>query len=159
MTLDQGQLERLRYLCRIVSKEITHLQYSEGKLFAGGFDEEKAAQLDTNPDLAEVLEAYVGRFCRLQDTVGDKLLVAWLKATQEKVGVAIDNLDRAEKLGYLESSDTWLELRRIRNQMIHEYIEDAGQLSQAINLSKDNIPLIVNFAQKLISDLQGRFDI
>ena len=83
------------------------------------------AQLEAAPDLAEVLEAYVGRFCRLQDTVGDKLLVAWLKATQEKVGVAIDNLGKVENLGYLESSDIWLELRRIRNQMIHEYNEDA----------------------------------
>lgn len=156
MTMDNGIKERLVALVRIVRKEMEHLNYSRQQLFREAFTEKRAIELDTNPELAQVLEAYVSRFCRLQDTVGDKLLVTWLKATQEKVGVAIDNLDRAEKLGFLESSDKWLEIRRIRNQMIHEYIEDPMQLSEAVNISKQHIALIENFAKKLISDIESR---
>jgi hypothetical protein len=50
------------------------------------------------------LAAFVSRFGRLQDTVGDKLLPALLSALAEPVGPAIDNLDKAEKLGLLESA-------------------------------------------------------
>lgn len=45
----------------------------------------------------------MGRFGRLQDTLGDKLLPLLLSLLGEKVSSAIDNLDRAERLGFIES--------------------------------------------------------
>ena len=51
------------------------------------------------------MEAFVGRFGRLQDTLGDKLLPAYLAAEGEFPGTALDNLDRAERLGLLPSAD------------------------------------------------------
>ena len=36
-----------------------------------------------SPDLAERMEAFVGRFGRLQDTVGDKLLLVLIAAVQK----------------------------------------------------------------------------
>lgn len=50
----------------------------------------------------------MGRFGRLQDTVGDKLLPLLLAALGEKPSAAIDNLDRAERLGLLKSADEWM---------------------------------------------------
>jgi len=47
-----------------------------------------------------------------------------LTALAEKPGPAIDNLNKAEKFGFVESADVWMEMRRLRNQMVHEYIED-----------------------------------
>ncbi|MDX5379704.1 MAG: hypothetical protein LPK08_19535 [Halomonas sp.] len=113
--------ERLRFLKRVVEREIHHLTYSSGNVFASPFTEELAAELGENEALAEKVEAYTSRFCRLQDTAGDKLLPLWLRALGEKTGAVADNLDRAEKLGVLDSADKWLEIQ-IRNQMIHEYI-------------------------------------
>lgn len=40
-------------------------------------------------------------FWRLQDTIGDKLIPALLRALGEPQGAVIDNLDRAERLGWL----------------------------------------------------------
>jgi len=69
------------------------------------------------------VDAFVARFGRLQDTLGDKLLPAWLAAHGEKTATFIENLDRAEQLGLVEDAQAWIDMRRLRNQMIHEYVE------------------------------------
>ena len=45
---------------------------------------------------------------------------------------AIDNLHRAERLGFIESSDTWIEMRRLRNRLVHEYIDDLADMLPAL---------------------------
>ena len=159
MTLDEGLKQRLMFLMRIIKKEQGYLAYSVGQLFAEPFDVNQAQRLGFDQRLAETVEAFNSRFCRLQDTVGDKLLVAWLKAVGEKSGTAIDNLDKAEKLGMLKSSDQWLDLRIIRNQMVHEYIEDPALLSAAINLAHEGVSLINGFANNLMNDIERRFNL
>jgi hypothetical protein len=34
------------------------------------------------------------------------------------------NLDRAGRLGLLKSADEWITIPNLRNQMVHEYVED-----------------------------------
>jgi hypothetical protein len=92
---------RLSFLVRVVRKECAHLQSTDERLFAQPFTDEHARAVASDPDLAERLDAFVSRFGRLQDTVGDKLLPALLDGLGEPLGAAIDNLDRAEKLGLL----------------------------------------------------------
>jgi hypothetical protein len=96
MTLPEEQAARLRFLARVVEREITHLAGTDKRLFSSPFDRTKAVRLDNDPELAERVEAFVGRFARLQDTIGDKLLPALLTALGETPGAAIDNLDRAD---------------------------------------------------------------
>ena len=96
MTLKPDITPRLKFLVRVVRKECRHLATTDQRLFGGAFTLAQASQLETDPDLAERVEAFVGRFGRLQDTVGDKLLPLLLAALGEKIGAAIDNLDRVE---------------------------------------------------------------
>ena len=151
-----GKLERLRFLRRVVDKEIHHLNYSANKIFSDPFTVERAQQLSSDEALAEQLEAFTSRFCRLQDTLGDKLLPAWLDFLAEKSNVAIENLDKAEKIGVLPSVELWLELRQLRNQMIHEYIEDLDILVDALQLAHKNIGFIVGVADAINKDLDSR---
>jgi len=153
---NQDKRERLDFLCRVVKKEIQHLQYSAEKVFKGGFTEERARQIANDEELAEQVEAFTSRFCRLQDTIGDKLLPAWLDMLGEKKGVAIDNLDKAERIGVLPSVEQWLELRQLRNQMIHEYIEDLTVLADALQTAYQQLGFIVDVAESIISDLANR---
>ena len=74
MTVEPGIILRLQFLIRVVHKECLHLAATDQRLFASAFTLAQAGQLEANPDLAERVEAFVGRFGRLQDTVGDKLL-------------------------------------------------------------------------------------
>ncbi len=75
----------------------------------------------------------------MQDTLGDKLLPVWLKLLGEPLGAVVDNLDKAEKLGILTSADDWLEYRQLRNQMVHEYIEDMTILAQALQTANQKV--------------------
>ena len=71
----------------------------------------------------------------------------------EKTGAAIENLDRAEKLGWIESADVWLETRKLRNQMVHEYIEDMNILISALKAGHAFVPVLVTTAQRFAEQI------
>lgn len=152
MKITASQSARLEFLARVTHKECQHLLDTDRRLFAKPFTVEVARTLETAPLLAECLDAFVSRFGRLQDTVGDKLLPALLAALAEDVGPAIDNLDKAEKFGLVASADGWMEMRRLRNQMVHEYIEDLTVLTNALDSAHTFVPVLVASAQRCITE-------
>lgn len=143
---------RLEFLARVTDKECRHLLDTDARLFGSLFTAELAEKIETDPVLAERLDAFVSRFGRLQDTVGDKLLPALLTALAENPGPAIDNLDKAEKFGLIESADVWMEMRRLRNQMVHEYIEDLAVLSSALRNAHTFTPVLVAAARRCVAE-------
>jgi hypothetical protein len=147
---------RLQFLARVVRKECRHLTLTDQRLFGGLFTLEKATLLEEDIDLAERVEAFVGRFGRLQDTVGDKLLPLLLAALGEKPSPAIDNLDRAERLGLIGSADEWLTMRNLRNQMVHEYVEDPAVLNSALQTGHAFVPALVDAANEMIAEIERR---
>lgn len=54
-------IERLRFLCRVTERESLHLQQTSQRLFVPDFSVEWVRQLDTNLELGERVEAFVGR--------------------------------------------------------------------------------------------------
>lgn len=102
------------------------------------------------------MEAFVGRFGRLQDTAGDKRLPLLLDALGEKTSAVIDNLDRAERLGLIESADEWMAIRNLRNQMVHEYVEDTVVLVSALQTGHAFVPSLVSAANKMIAEIERR---
>lgn len=147
---------RLQFLSRVVVKERDHLLITDQRLFQTSFDLDRVKQMDTDIDLSERVDAFVGRFSRLQDTVGDKLLPQLLTVLGEKVESVIDNLDRAEKLGFLDSSDEWMSIRNLRNQMIHEYIEDPLILLSALQGGHNYVPTLEKVVNKILSEIERR---
>ena len=80
--------KRLEFLIRVIRKEINHLDYSSSQVFSQEGKPLESAPLESlleDPQFAANLEAFTSRFCRLQDTVGDKLLPAWLLANGEQI--------------------------------------------------------------------------
>lgn len=75
--------ERLKFLSRVIDKEIKHLNYAAQQVFDPALPFQAVETLDSNPELAMKVEAFTSRFCRLQDTLGDKLLPALLIALGE----------------------------------------------------------------------------
>ena len=116
----------------------------------------RAGALADNVDEAERVEAFVGRFGRLQDTLGDKLLPLYLQALGERLGATIDNLDRAEKLGLIPASDDWLAMRKLRNQMVHEYIEDRATLADALQAGHEFVPTLSAVVENILADMRAR---
>ena len=153
MKLAASQVSRLQFLARVAEKECLHLLDTDGRLFNEPFTAAVAEKIAANPLLAERLDAFVSRFGRLQDTVGDKLLPALLNALGESSGPAIDNLDKAEKFGFIDSSDSWMEMRRLRNHMVHEYIEDLAVLSSALRSGHGYVPSLVTAARNCSAEV------
>ena len=147
---------RLAFLIETVELEARHLLDTERRLFAQPFSADRAAALRENIDEAERTDAFVARFGRLQDTVADKLLPEFLRCRAEPVGPAIDDLDRAERLGLLASADEWVASRKLRNPMVHEYVRDAAELADALNQGHALVPMLAGLARAIAAQCERR---
>ena len=156
MTIDNDKLERLKFLARVVNKESHHLGVSLKRVFKVPFTIERAQTVYSDEDLSASLEAFTSRFARLQDTLGDKLIPQLLIAMGEKHASAIDNLDKAERFGWIVSADDWFAIRNLRNQMVHEYIEDLAILTSSIQTAQTFVPVLINTAHALEKELKKR---
>lgn len=96
---------RLRFLARVGRRQAEHLRRTTERLGTEDLGPEHLARLADLPELAERLDAFAARFGRLQDLLSDRLLPAALAALGETPGPALDNPDRAERFGWLDSAD------------------------------------------------------
>lgn len=82
-----------------------------------------------------VVDQFVGRFAKLQDAMGAKLLPMVLELTKEQgdLEAYLDKLNRLEKIGALPSVDEWLELREMHNAFAHDYPEDSELQAAVLN--------------------------
>lgn len=109
----------------LADKEAAHLRYSLTSLFALPIDLAWVRDLGNKPELAEKVEAFVSRFGRLQDHLGEKLLPRLAALMGENSKTLIDTLAIAEKAGWLASANDFVTARRLRNALVHEYMHDA----------------------------------
>jgi uncharacterized protein with HEPN domain len=125
----------LRRSLAVAEKEVQLLRQTRERLFPAkeSVDAAWVRRVADDVELSERLEAFSSRFSRLQDTVMDKLLPRLLVASGEAIGSAIDNLNRADRLGLVEKPDEWIALRQLRNRLVHEYMEDAEEFSTVLN--------------------------
>ena len=132
-------IDRFLWTLDIVEREGRHLRYSWSSLFASGNapGADWVASLEQHPEEAVRLEAFVSRFSRMQDTIADKLIPRWLQSLAERTGSQIENLNRAERLGILESTEQWLAARKLRNQLVHEYMRDPQAFAAALATAKE----------------------
>ena len=144
---------RLVFLAETVMAEATLLRTTDSRLFAVSMDTDRASTLRHDIELAERVDAFAARFGRLQDTTGDKLLPAVLAWLSEPVGAALDNLARAERLGWIDSAADWIECRQLRNYMIHEYVRDMSVLAAALSRGHLAVPMLEASAQRLAAEV------
>ena len=87
-------------------------------------------------DEIEHIDQFLFRFAKLQDAMGEKLFVLMLDFLQEenpKNKPFVDVLNRLEQLALLEDKNVWLELRKIRNNIAHQYEDEPQQAAEALN--------------------------
>ena len=80
------------------------------------------------------VDQMVYRFSKLQDTMGEKIFKAVLEFGGEDVKrmTFIDRLNRLEELGLLYK-DEWMQLRKLRNEIAHEYSFNQEEVIENIN--------------------------
>ena len=87
-------------------------------------------------DEIEHIDQFLFRFAKLQDTIGEKLfqlLLEFFKEENTRNKPFIDLLNRLEQLGILEDKNVWLELRKTRNNIAHQYEDEPQQATEALN--------------------------
>lgn len=140
----------------LAGKEAEHLRYSQTTLFSLPIDLAWVQSLGQRPELAEKVEAFVSRFGRLQDHLGEKLLPRMAALVGENSKTLLDALAVAEKTDLLDSADTFIAARKLRNALVHEYMHDAQTFleslfaaRQACNMFFDIIAKAQNQAARL----------
>lgn len=151
-----AERERILFLARVVEREASYLEDTDRRLFAEPMTPDRASSLPTDAVLAERVDAFVARFARLQDTLADKLLPALLRWLGERPGPFIDNLNAAERQGWVGNAAAWFELRRLRNQMIHEYVEDLTVLVDALNAAHAGVAQLSTAAAAMCAEVDRR---
>lgn len=129
---------RLHQVLGLVAREDEHLQAVQGRFF-DNVDNLSEAWLEStlaNDIGVDRLESFVGKFTRMQDTLMDKLIPLFLSYLGEPVGTAIDNLNRMEKLDFIDQADDWLELRYLRNRLVYEYMEQSEDMLLALSRAR-----------------------
>ncbi len=126
---------RLEKLIKECDKHLERIKHAYAKMAVFmPLNASRYAQL-TN-DEVEHIDQYLYRFSKLQDVIGEKLFVLLLEFLKEeniKAKPFIDILNRLEQLDLLEDKNVWLELRKIRNTIAHQYEDEPEQASAALN--------------------------
>ena len=152
---------RNRYLATldIVRRELHVLDYSGKKLSARPIDKEWVESLEQDMEAAEEVEAYVSRFGRLQDTMGDKLLPRSLAVALESPGSMLDNLNRAERLGWIDDVTEWVAVRELRNRLVHEYMTNAQRFAEDLATTLGYVPKLRQVYQRYLALAKKQFGV
>ena len=95
------------------------LVYSFNKCSAIGIKE------NYEPEELESFESYTGRFARLSDILIQKIFRLVDEMDLDTQGTIRDRINRAEKKELIASSDIFVEIRIVRNDIAHEYLPEA----------------------------------
>jgi len=138
-------------IMQLVDKEALHLE----QIIHRFFEEQEIITMEwlqeklTASAGVDQLESFSAKFARLQDTLGDKVLPLFLKLSAEHVGTAIENLNRAEKLGLIMDAGQWLGARQLRNFLVHEYIDDLKILLESLEQARVMSISLINTANAI----------
>lgn len=77
------------------------------------------------PEELESFESFTGRFARLSDILIQKIFRLIDELDLDTQGTVRDRINRAEKKELIVSSDVFIEIRMIRNEIAHEYLPEA----------------------------------
>jgi hypothetical protein len=104
------------------------------------------------------LELLTSRLAKLQDTIGQKIFPNILVLLQEDItGKSfVDILNKLEKLQFLDSTETWKDIREIRNSIAHDYPENPKLVSENLNKAVIASRKLVAYWNTLQQQLQQR---
>ncbi len=127
--------DKLREIFEICSLHLKRMHFSHDKVISF-----LPLNRDNYYEMDEVtisfLDQYIFRFSKLQDIIGARLFPTLMDYLAEQMydQPFIDLLNRLERLGILDSAMNWIELRRIRNDISHEYPTSLPERIEGINI-------------------------
>ena len=107
-------------------------------------------------------ESLTAKFARLSDQIiKQSIKLIDILDLDEPPETVRDSINRAEKKGLIESGIRFIEIRKLRNRIAHEYAESEEDISeiykevlQSTPLLFDSVNRIINYCRKHTSQLE-----
>lgn len=109
----------------------------------------------------EHIDQYIYRFSKLQDTIGDKVFKALLLSVGEGVKnkTFIDIFNRLDELEIVSDYEKWDKLRKIRNEVSHEYDATNEEIAQKLNKIFSLKNELLNYYDGVRLFFESRFEV
>lgn len=132
--------EKLHEIFEVCSLHLKRMHFSHNKV-ASYVPLNRDNYYEMDDETIGFLDQYIFRFSKLQDTMGTRLFPSLMDYLAEPMNDRpfIDLLNRLERLGILDSAMNWIELRRIRNDISHEYPTSLPERIEGINILFDQL--------------------
>ena len=159
MTADTTAILRLLEAWRQCQRHLHHLQHAQQAL-RPWLPMQPASISRLDDEAVQDWDQFILRFTKLQDAMGGRLLPEVLSYLQEPYEdrPMLDKLNRLEKLGFLDTAESWHTLRAIRNRFAHDYPEDDALKAAYLNEAVESVPLlqaILGRVQPLVAQAQA----
>ena len=111
-----------------------------------------------NFEKIKTIDTFIYRFIKLQDIMGEKLFKVFLDEIGEyKDSMSLlDILDKLEKFEVIDESIKWMEYRKLRNKLTHEYPNNEQDIINGIILSIKVFDEIEKKKKKIV-DYKSKF--
>jgi hypothetical protein len=133
----------------LAEREAAHLAYTQRTLFAQEIGLDWVLSLAQREDLSEKVDAFVGRFGRLQDHIGEKLIPRFAALLGESPKSMLDVLAFAEKIGWLDSAEAFIGARKLRNLLVHEYMADPELFLETLRVADDATGMLLGVVDRI----------
>ncbi|MDD5228099.1 MAG: hypothetical protein PHN45_09965 [Methylococcales bacterium] len=141
--------ENARLALSLAKKEMGHLVYTHHTLFSQKIDIHWVESLSEHEELSEKVDAFVSRFSRLQDHIGEKLIPRFAALLGESPKSLLDVLNYAEKVGWISDVQAFIKARKLRNLLVHEYMVDAELFLQSLSFADEATLMLTNVVSKI----------
>lgn len=99
--------------------------------------EELSSDIFEDFEKIKTIDTFIYRFIKFQDMMGDKLFKQFLNELGEYRDSMplIEVLDKLEKFQIIDNSNSWMEYRKLRNILTHEYPNNESDIIEGIKIS------------------------
>jgi uncharacterized protein with PhoU and TrkA domain len=149
-------VREVRVALDLAEREASHLRYTYRTLYELPIDLAWVEQLSAREDLAEKIDAFVGRFGRLQDHIGEKLLPALSRLLGSQPKSLLDVMSFAERMEWLDSAEEFIGARKLRNLLVHEYMTEPQLFFEALLAAKPATELLFQVIAKIKEEARKR---
>lgn len=97
------------------------------------------------------IDQYLFRFTKMQDTIGENIFRLIAEDFVEDINklTFIDTLNQLEKVRILDSVEDWKNLRKIRNNIAHQYDDEVDEMADAINKIVAQKDILIDIFNKI----------
>ncbi|MCK5136403.1 MAG: toxin-antitoxin system antitoxin subunit [Bacteroidales bacterium] len=120
--LDEDNVDKLNKILKLLEINFERLDYAYSRIeLLLPFNASRITNLEA--EQISFIDQYIFRFSKIQDIMGEKLFRMILESVEEKIEslAFIDILNKLEQLEVLPDKTKWLYLRKLRNEVSHEY--------------------------------------